>query len=92
MRSMNKYFCRCGYDSVEFLPVNPAEANAISVTKNEVNVNTFFNNKYCGWGSYSRALEIGSEYEIRGVKSMKIVFKSDYIMTYKGFLIEYSYF
>ena len=92
MHSINKYCCRCKYDYVEFLPVNPADTSIISVTKNGLNVNTFFNYRYCGGGSYSRALEIDSEYEVRGVESLKIVFRSDSYANFKGFLIGYSYY
>ena len=79
---------------MEFLLINPTDASVVSVTKNGVNVNTFFNYKYCGEGSrkYFRALEVDSEYEVRGVESLKIVFRSDSYANFKGFLIGYSYY
>ena len=98
----------CSYGSLEFIPVKPDDASIITVTKNKVRgaqeVSSFFNFKYCGESGYKvydrrsnqyivRGLEIGSEYELRGVESLKLVFKSHrYSGTMRsGFLIEYQY-
>ena len=85
-----KYFCRCGWDWLKFIQVNPSDASMVSVTKNGEEVSNFFNNKYCGSGSWSKALRVNSEYEIRGAESIKIEFRSDNIINRPGFLIEYT--
>ena len=71
--------------------MNPSDASMVSVTKNGEEVSNFFNNKYCGWASYHpRKLQVNSEYEINGVESLRIVFRSDGSVTRSGFLLEYS--
>ena len=73
------------------------DTNMISVTKDEENVENvgvnFFNHKYCGNRYYSTGLKIG-EYKLRGLESLKIMFKSARYSSYtrKGFLIEYQYY
>ena len=78
------------YSWLKFIQVNPSDASMVSVTKNGQEVSNFFNNKYCGWASYPKALQVNSEYEIRGAESIKIEFRSDSLVTRSGFLIEYT--
>ena len=66
--------------------INPSDV--VSVIKNGQEVSDFFNNEYCGSGSYHKALQVNSEYKINGAEAIKILFRSDSSATYSGYLIE----
>ena len=84
----------CGYDWLEFIPLNPTSTSSIIVVRNQESnslSNSFFSYKYCGDQSYARRLTAGDSFRIYKVRSVKVVFRTDGSGHYSGFQLKYYY-